>query len=99
MLHTMDSKGAHKVSTVADEKRQRIDCLMRVEEFRQEYPTLFRTDASIRWHIHRRNQNGLVASGAVVETALGIRIDAERFLDWLLNSRRPTRQPDSNAAA
>jgi hypothetical protein len=61
--------------------------LMRPREFQRRYPDVFNTYAALRYHLDHRRENGLVESGAVVETALGLRIDGERFPVWFLGSQ------------
>lgn len=57
--------------------------LMRPREFQRRCAEEFRTLRALRYHITRRHANGLVASGAVVETPIGLRIDPERFEIWM----------------
>ena len=45
---------------------------------------LFKTYEAFRKQLERRRSNGLAASGAVVDTALGLMVDPTRFRDWLL---------------
>lgn len=85
--------------TVATEKNAQIDRLVKPSKFRREYPRLFPTDGALWHHLHRRNLNGLTEAGAVVETSLGIRVDPENFLTWVMNPRRRDAQPGRKAAA
>jgi hypothetical protein len=61
--------------------------LMRPREFQRRNPDLFNTYSAMRYYLDRRHENGLVESGAVVETALGLRINEERFPVWFLGSQ------------
>jgi hypothetical protein len=54
------------------------------QDFQRNHRDLFRTYTSLRYHLDRRHQNGLLQSGAVVETRLGLRIVPDKFPDWLL---------------
>lgn len=55
---------------------------------------------AFRKRLERRYQNGLIASGAVVETSLGVMVDPPRFWDWFLNPDADwTPRSDRDAAA
>jgi len=58
--------------------------LMRPSAFQRRCPEQFRSLAALRYHLTRRRANGLVESGAVVETPIGLRINPERFEQWML---------------
>jgi len=66
--------------------QQSLSRLRKPSDFQREHTDVFRTYAALRYHLDRRDCNGLLASGAVVETALGLRIDEERFPVWFLGS-------------
>jgi hypothetical protein len=44
----------------------------------------FGTEAALRYHVTRRNRNGLLTSGAVRETPLGLRVNPPRIRQWAL---------------
>jgi hypothetical protein len=51
-------------------------------DHRDEIP--LRTFSALRYHLEKRHQNGLISSGAVVESPFGLLIRPTRFLgDWL----------------
>ena len=58
--------------------------LMRPKEFQRRNREFFNTYSALRYYLDRRHENGLIESGAVIETPLGLRIDIERFPAWLL---------------
>ncbi len=58
--------------------------LVRPRDYQRSCAEQFRTLESLRYHLTRRRVNGLVEAGAVVETPLGLRIDPERFQQWML---------------
>lgn len=60
--------------------------LYRVNAFAAAFPQ-YGTYEAIRKRIARRRDNGLLASGAVVETNLGNLVDANKFADWALQPR------------
>ena len=65
--------------------------LVRPRQFWSEYHEQLplRTYSSFKYHLQRRNENGLIASGAVVESPSGCFIRPGRLLgDWL-NGRAP----------
>jgi hypothetical protein len=76
-----------------------LETLMRPSDFRRAHRSLFNTDSALWKHLGRRRENGLLESGAVVETALGLRIDPERFRTWFLNTPRRGLRSTSNADA
>jgi hypothetical protein len=53
---------------------------------RRELP--IRSYGALRYHLERRRENGLVQSGAVIESPIGLLIAPERFEQWLLGSGR-----------
>lgn len=63
-----------------------LPTLVRPRDFQRRNPELFATYAALRYHLDHRRENGLLESGAVVETQLGLRIVPERFPLWLLRS-------------
>ena len=64
--------------------------LMRPREFQRRNPDVFNTYSALRYHLDRRYSNGLIDSGAVIETKLGMRIDPQRFESWCVG--KPTGQ-------
>jgi hypothetical protein len=52
---------------------------------RRELP--LKTYAALRYHLDRRHENGLVASGAVIESRVGLLIAPAQFERWLLSPR------------
>jgi hypothetical protein len=72
--------------------------LRKPSEFQREHTDLFRTYSALRYYLDRRHENGLLATGAVVETALGLRVDEQRFPVWLMGSSQST-QPAGDEAA
>ncbi len=48
---------------------------------RRELP--LKTYAALRYHLDRRHQNGLVTSGAVIESPLGLLISPAAFERWI----------------
>jgi hypothetical protein len=61
-----------------------LQALMRPRDFQRRNPDVFNTYSALRYHLDKRHHNGLVQSGAVVETALGLRINTERFPAWFM---------------
>jgi hypothetical protein len=59
------------------------------------------TEASIRWDLFNRNENGLAASGAVINRGRRILIDPELYDAWLRTGQKPInrerRRPGSAA--
>ncbi len=53
--------------------------------FYEQNPNLFTSRESFRKKLERRHSNGLIASGAVIESALGLLVDPLRFSSWLLH--------------
>jgi len=43
---------------------------------------LFETEAALRYHVSRRDKNGLLAAGAVRRTPLGLRINPPGVKRW-----------------
>jgi hypothetical protein len=70
--------------------------LRRAPEFYQENRNLLGSRDAFRKRLERRDLNGLAASGAVLETALGLMIDPTRFRQWLFT---PNGVSDDEAAA
>jgi hypothetical protein len=69
-------------------------------DFFEDNRNVLGTRDAFRKRLERRHENGLVASGAVVETSLGVMVDPPRFWDWLLNPGEDwTSKSDSEAAA
>ena len=48
-----------------------------------------RTYSALRYHLRGRQRNGLISTGAVVESPIGLLIDPERFGHWLLGGGPP----------
>jgi hypothetical protein len=48
----------------------------------------FNTFSAFKYHLERRHRNGLVESGAVVESPLGNLINPARFDKWLLGETK-----------
>ena len=44
----------------------------------------FKTEATLRYHVGRRVENGLLAADAVRETPLGLRLNPPRVRQWAL---------------
>src|SRR5262245_6931168 len=86
-----------KVSEMSYEESEQLKRLMKPSQFRREYPMLFPTDGALWHHLHRRDHNGLIRAGAVVETSLGIRVDPENFLAWVFRVRRRDTEPGRDA--
>ena len=57
--------------------------LMRPSAYQRRRAEEFRTYSALRHYLTNRHSNGLVESGAVVETPLGLRINPERMDRWL----------------
>lgn len=57
--------------------------LMKPREFQRRHRDWFRTESALLYHLRKRDENGMVASGLVLETPIGLRIDPEKFPDWL----------------
>lgn len=66
-----------------------LPTLVTPSDFQRRNRDWFRTYANLRYHLDRRQTNGLLSSGAVVETRLGLRIDPEKFPAWLLGRNVP----------
>jgi len=58
-----------------------------IPDFYAENRNLLGSKDAFRKRLERRQANGLAASGAVVETALGLMIDPPKFRAWLLQPR------------
>lgn len=58
--------------------------LIKPQEFQRDNSVHFPTLSALRFHITHRRENGMLESGAVVESPLGLRIDPERFPEWLM---------------
>jgi hypothetical protein len=58
--------------------------LQKPGEFHKRNPRVFRTYSALRKYLDKRHENGLITSGAVIETPLGLRIDAAKFEAWML---------------
>jgi len=86
---------------LADSRPPRLSRLRKAfPDFYQEHRNLLGTRDAFRKRLERRYKNGLVASGAVVETSLGVMVDPPRFWDWLLNPDEDwTSKSGSEAAA
>lgn len=67
------------------ESEVRAGRLVRVVEFQRMNQRLFPTEVSLRHYVKQRRTNGLLKSGAVLETRIGIFIDPIAFLDWLFD--------------
>ena len=61
-----------------------LPTLVRPSDFQRSCAEQFRTIEALRYHLTRRRRNGLLESGAVVETPIGMRINPERFQAWML---------------
>lgn len=72
-----------------------IPKLERPREFQRRHADLFPSISSLRYHLDKRHENGMLEAGVVLETALGLRIDPERFPAWLLGK---TTFPERSAA-
>jgi hypothetical protein len=70
--------------THTDPKHLRLQRLRRASDFFEENRALFGSRDAFRKRLERRELNGLTASGAVLETSLGLMIDSARFRAWLL---------------
>ena len=57
-------------------------------DFQTEHPEYFRSSSSLRNQLACRNQNGLLASGAVVEARGGPMIHPQRYAAWWLTPIR-----------
>ncbi len=45
---------------------------------------LFETEAALRYHVTRRDRNGLLAADAVRKTPLGLRVNPARVKRWAI---------------
>jgi hypothetical protein len=60
--------------------------LLRIRVFAETYPN-YGTYEAIRKRIQKRYSNGLVAAGAVVETAYGKFVDPSKYAAWVMRPR------------
>jgi hypothetical protein len=72
-----------------------LPTLVRPLDFQRRNRDIFRTYSAFRYYLDHRHENGLVASGAIIETAVGLRVVPEKFPGWLLKQPQP--QPNGNA--
>ena len=63
-----------------------LPTLMKPRDFQRRNSDVFNTYSSLRYHLERRHENGLVETGVVVETKLGLRIVPEKFPAWFLGN-------------
>jgi hypothetical protein len=60
------------------------------EQHRAQLP--FKTYSAIKYHLAKRRHNGLLESGAVVESPIGTLINPDRFIgQWLCGKKTPQR--------
>ena len=59
--------------------------LCKAPSFYRRHENLFASYAAYRKYLDRRHRNGLITSGAVVETPLGLMVDPLSFRAWLLD--------------
>jgi hypothetical protein len=81
---------ADAATTQTDLKHLRLQRLRRASDFYDENRGLFSSRDAFRKRLERRELNGLAASGAVLETNLGLMIDPPRFRTWLLSPQDQT---------
>ena len=67
-----------------DPETQQLRRLRRARTFYEQHAHLFPSYGAFRKQLARRRSNGLLASGVVVESELGLLIDARQFESWLL---------------
>jgi predicted alpha/beta hydrolase len=66
--------------------RANVKRLCKAPSFYRRHENLFASYAAYRKYLERRHRNGLLTSGAVVETPLGLMVDPSNFQAWLLGS-------------
>ncbi len=72
---------------MSDVTATRLRRLRKARAYYQEHRHLLGSPDAWRKRLERRHTNGLLTSGAVVETSLGLMIDPPRFRMWLLTPR------------
>lgn len=60
-----------------------LDHLTKPADFQKRNTKIFRTLTALRRYLDRRAVNGLIETGAVVESPLGLLIDEAKFAEWL----------------
>ncbi len=74
---------------MSDVTATRLRRLRKARIYYEEHRHLLGSPDAWRKRLERRQANGLLAAGAVVETSLGLMIDPLRFRIWLLTPRHP----------
>ena len=69
--------------------------LIRPSLFQSRNRDVFRTLAALRRRLDMRRENGLISSGAVIESPVGLLIDEAKFVDWLTGQNG---NPDANSS-
>jgi hypothetical protein len=78
---------AHTFVEIDDTTGKFVRHLISVQLFAESYPQ-YGTYEAIRKRVQRRQHNGLLDCGAVVESNYGNLINAERYAAWALQPRR-----------